>query len=231
MNRTQVISDITDLIAGIYLDHPVRVGIDGVDVSGKTMLADELIEPLQSRSRTVIRVSVDGFHNPKAIRYRQGRGSPKGYYEDSFNHDAIVAYVLHPLGPGGDRKYRPSFYDFRTDRETDVSWQHATPDSVLIFEGIFLHRAELRSHWDFSIFVHADFDVTIKRAQKRDLHLFETPEKIREIYLQRYIPGAQIYLNAERPFEKATVLLHNNDIHNPRLEINNLANTTVEPTS
>jgi uridine kinase len=61
MNRTQVISDITDMIAGIYLDHPVRVGIDGVDVSGKTMLADELIEPLQSKSRTVIRVSVDGI--------------------------------------------------------------------------------------------------------------------------------------------------------------------------
>jgi len=100
MNRKKAISHLTDMIACIQPGHPVRVGIDGVDVSGKTMLAEKLIEPLKSKGRSVIRVSIDGFHNPSKIRYRQGRGSPKGYYEDSFNHNVIASCVLEPMGPG-----------------------------------------------------------------------------------------------------------------------------------
>jgi len=97
MSRTAVISQLADQISSIELSHPVRVGIDGVDASGKTMLSDELIEPLEVRGRAVIRASVDGFHNPSEIRHRQGRSSPRGFYEDSFNNEALLACILLPL--------------------------------------------------------------------------------------------------------------------------------------
>jgi pantothenate kinase len=87
MKRREAIFQVAELIAAIHLDHPVRVGIDGVDCEGKTMLADELVKPLQARGREVIRASIDGFHNPREIRHRQGRSSPRGYYEDSFDAD------------------------------------------------------------------------------------------------------------------------------------------------
>ncbi len=228
MNRKETISHLADMIAAIQLDHPVRVGIDGVDASGKTMLADELVGPLQTKGCSVIRVSVDGFHNPGEIRHRQGRGSPQGYFDDSFNLEAIVSNVLMPLGPGGNLKYRSAVFDFKTDSEVRTPLQSANPDSVLLFEGIFLHRPELRKYWDFSIFVHADFDITIKRAQKRDLYLFKTTEKIRQIYEQRYIPGEKIYLSAELPFQKANVILDNNDIENPGLKINKKAGKRIK---
>ena len=220
MNRKKAILHLVDMIVDIQLDYPVRVGIDGVDASGKTMLADELIEPIQSKGRSVIRVSVDGFHNPREIRHRQGRCSPQGYYEDSFNHNAIASSVLEPLGPGGNLKYRSASFDFKSNSEVHAPLQSANQDAILLFEGIFLHRPELRRYWDFSIFVHADFDITIKRAQKRDIYLFKSAEKIREIYEQRYIPGEQIYLDTESPFQRANVIWNNNDIENPRLTIN-----------
>ena len=75
-------------------------------------------------------------------------------------------------------------------------------------------------YWDFSIFVHVDFNIAIKRVLKRDLHLFKNEEKVREIYEQRYIPGEQIYLDAESPSQKANVIWNNNDIDNPILTIN-----------
>ena len=65
MNREKRVSHFAEMIAAIQRDHPVRVGIDGVDASGKTVLADELIKPLRDRRRSVIRVSMDGFHNPR----------------------------------------------------------------------------------------------------------------------------------------------------------------------
>lgn len=221
MNRKEAISLLANMIACIELDHPVRVGIDGVDGSGKTMLADELVEPLQNRERNVIRVSIDGFHNLCEIRYQQGRGSPKGYYEDSFNHGAIVSDVLGPLGPGGNLKYRSASFDYKSDSEVHAPLQSTEPDAILLFDGIFLHRPELRKYWDFSIFIHVDFYTVIKRVQKRDLYLFKTAEKVREIYEQRYIPGEQIYLDEESPYQRANVIWNNNEIENPILTINN----------
>lgn len=220
MNRTQALSALADRIAAIHLDHPVRVGIDGVDAAGKTTLADELVEPLRARGRAVIRASVDGFHNPRRIRYRQGRRAPQGYYDDSFDYDAVVAHVLDPLGPDGNLIYRPVAFDFTTDSEVHGSSQSADPDAILLFDGIFLHRPELRSHWDFYVFVHVDFDVAVERAQTRDRYLFETAEEIREMYEQRYVPAQRIYLTAESPASRASVIWNNNDVENPVLTWN-----------
>jgi len=49
-------------------------------------LADVLAAPLARLGRPVIRASIDGFHNPGAIRYARGKFSPEGYYFDSFDY-------------------------------------------------------------------------------------------------------------------------------------------------
>lgn len=222
MTRTAAIAELADMIAALRLDHPARIGIDGVDASGKTTLANELMAPLVERGREVIRVSVDGFHNPRVTRQRQGRTSPRGYYEDSFNHEAIIDCVLRPLGPNGTLRFKSVIFDFRTDTPVEGAWLVASPRAVLLFEGVFLHRPILRDYWDFSIFVHADFDQTLQRAQERDRQLFGSATSAREMYLQRYIPGQQIYLEEEKPMQRANVVFRNNEVHNPELGINRI---------
>ncbi len=220
MNRELLISTLAEMITRIQLDHPVRVGIDGVDAAGKTSLADELIEPLLNHNRSVIRSTTDGFLNPKDIRYQQGRDSALGYYEDSFNYDSIISNLLKPLGPGGNLTYRSHAFDYEINSEVDAPLERAPSDSILLFDGIFLHRPEIRDYWDFSIFVQVDFDVIISRAQERDLHLHQTAAMIRSLYETRYIPGERIYLETESPSQKATVIWDNNDITNPKLIVN-----------
>ena len=73
MKRSFVIEKLAERISRVIRTHPVRVGIDGVDGVGKTTLADELLEPLRRGGRSVIRASIDGFHNPRSVRYRLGR--------------------------------------------------------------------------------------------------------------------------------------------------------------
>ena len=228
MKRIDTISKLADLIAAIRLDHPVRVGIDGVDCAGKTMLADELVDPLLSRGRPVVRASIDGFHHPRAVRHSQGRDSPRGYYEDSFDLGSVLSCVLLPLGPGGNRRYQTAMFDFRTDSEVSSPVQVADPSCILLFDGIFLHRPELLPHWDFTVFVTTGFDLTIKRAIVRDQNLFETADNTREIYEQRYIPGQKLYLFEQRPFEKADVVFANDDIQNPKLTLQRPANQRLE---
>jgi len=109
------------------------------------MLADELA--LAIGGRKVIRASVDGFHRPRAERYRLGADSPEGYYRDSFDLEALRRELLDSLGRGGSRLYRTAVFDFRTDSPRDQGRQRATYDAVLIVDGVFLLRPELRDAW------------------------------------------------------------------------------------
>jgi hypothetical protein len=65
MNRHAAIHEIAAMIAELPLGHPVRVAVDGRDGAGKTMLADELVQPLQNIGRPVIRASIAGAIRPQ----------------------------------------------------------------------------------------------------------------------------------------------------------------------
>jgi uridine kinase len=217
MKRDDIVAELAGRIARLRLAHPVRIALDGVDASGKTMLADELVQPIRALGRNVIRASIDRFHNRASIRMRRGPDSPEGYFRDSFDHAQLIKVLLEPLGPGGTRRYRRAVFDFRSDSPVTAPVEEAAPDSVLLFDGVFLLRPELRRYWDFSIFVEADFQVTVKRAEERDLELFGSRAAVRRRYAQRYVPGQQLYLSEVQPERWASVIINNNDPGEPRL--------------
>lgn len=218
MERRELIDNIASRIAAIARPHPVRVAIDGVDASGKTTFANELAPVLTALGRPVIRASIDGFHNPAAVRRHRGALSPEGYYHDSFNYPALIAALLHPLGPGGSLVFRRAMFDFRTDTVVDAPLERAEPNSILLVDGVFLLRPELRTYFDFSIFLRADFSVTVARAEQRDLELLGTIEEVRRRYRERYVPGQELYLSSVKPEQWASVVIDNNDPLRPEIE-------------
>jgi uridine kinase len=215
MDRTVLIDDLASRIAGIRLTHAVRVAIDGVDAAGKTILADELAERVGAHGRFAVRASIDDFHNPASERRRRGEFSPEGYYRDSFDFAAVLDSVLRPLGPEGDGVCRLAAFDFRTDTRIDSPPVNVPPDAVLVFDGVFLLRPELRRYWDFSVFVRADFEVTVARAEQRDRYLFGSAGGVRERYVRRYVPGQQLYFSEATPESHASVIVDNNDPGHP----------------
>ena len=217
MTRQQLIATLADRIAHVKRSHPVRVPIDGVDAAGQTTLADELVGPLERAGRVVIRASIDGFHDPSAVRYPRGRSSPEGYFRDSFNHAQLMETLLTPLGPGGDRRYRRAIFDVRLDQPVEAPVEQASPDAVLLFDGVFLLRPELRPYWDFSIFVRADFEVTVARAEARDHQRFGSHAQVRQRYAERYVPGQQLYLAEAHPGRHASIVVDHNDVAHPTL--------------
>ena len=215
MRRSQLVDHLVSRIIRIEQQHPVRIGIDGVDAAGKTTLAEELVVPLRACGRPVILASIDGFHNPARIRHARGNISPEGYYHDSFNYQALTESLLVPLGPGGSRRYVSAFFDYRTDLELKIPIRVAEANAILLFEGVFLLRSELMGYWDFTIFVEAAFETTLARAEERDAVLFGSVEEVRKRYEQRYIPGQKLYFAECRPQERAKVVIDNNDPWNP----------------
>ena len=217
MKRVQLLDELAHRIVHIERPHPIRVAIDGVDAAGKTTLAEDLVTPLQACGRPVIRASIDGFHHPAHRRYQRGSASPEGYYRDSFNYQALIESLLAPLGLGGSRWYRAAVFDFRLDAAVQVPLCVAESNAVLLFDGVFLLRPELRSYWEFIIFVETAFEVTLVRAQQRDLALFGTVAEVTKRYEQRYMPGQRLYLEECQPKERATVVVENNDPWHPVL--------------
>jgi uridine kinase len=214
-NRKELIDELAEVINKIDLPHPVRVGIDGAGNAGKTTFADELVEPLEKLGRTVIRATIDGFHNPPNIRRRQGKYSPQGYLEDSYNYNALKRYLLDPLGPNGGLKYRESVYNFKINKPTNSTIKTATQNSILIFEGIFLFNQHLFTYWDYKLYLNASFENTMKRALIRDRELFGGEENVIKLYKRRYIPGQKMYLAKYNPIKKSDIVVNNNDFLNP----------------
>ena len=70
---TDAIRECVDRIEARTGERPLRVAVDGITAAGKTTFADQLSVALAAVGVQVIRVSMDGFHNPRSVRYRQGR--------------------------------------------------------------------------------------------------------------------------------------------------------------
>lgn len=224
-SRKDLLYEIAEVINQIDLPHPVRVGIDGGGAAGKTTFANELIEPLEKLGRTVIRSTIDGFHNPPEIRRKQGQFSPKGYYEDSYDYPQLKKYLLEPLGPNGNLTYKESVYNFRVNQPTNVETKTASKNSILIFEGIFLFNEFLFPYWDYKLFIDASFETTMQRAIVRDNDLFGGTTNVIQLYKRRYIPGQEMYLSICNPIGISDITINNNDVHNPI--VTNISNNTL----
>jgi uridine kinase len=213
MERATAIHEIATVITELPLARPIRVAIDGRDGAGKTILADEFIQPLRSRGREVIRASVDGFHNPRALRYLKGRYSPEGYFRDSFNYDALREFILEPLGPDGLRDYRVAAFDWRTDAPAISPLRRASETAILLFDGIFALRPELIEHWDFTIYVNVSVDVALNRCAIRDGSSAAPHSELN----RRYIGAHELYVRECNPVALADVVFGNNNLSDPEL--------------
>lgn len=219
VSRAELLGRLVDLIESVDLGYPTRVAIDGPDVARKTTLADELAVVMREAGRDVIRASIDGFHRPRADRYARGPDSPLGYYMDSFDCEALRSYLLEPLGPGGSREYRTAVFDFRDDQPLDQSPAVASERAVLVFDGVFLLRPELRDAWDVRVFVSAGFEETLRRARQRDEALFGSAEEVERRYRLRYIPGQELYFAQAHPQRVADAVVVNDDPAEPILRM------------
>jgi uridine kinase len=79
----------------------------------------------------------------------------------------------------------------------------ALPSSILLIDGIFLHRPELLAYWDASVFLRTDFSVSVARCAARD---GSSPDPAAPSN-RRYVDGQQLYLRSCQPEAKATIVI------------------------
>jgi uridine kinase len=212
--RTSLLRRLAAAIVELHPARIVRVAIDGVDGAGKTTLADTLA-PLVEQGRPAIRASVDDFHHPRTLRYARGRHSPDGFYLDSYDYDAFRKLLLDPVSAGGCGRYIARSFDLDNDRPFDPISLQAPPAAALIIDGIFLHRAELRSYWDLSVFLKVDFEVSVPRGAQRG-SAPDSPDAAAPLN-QRYVGGQMRYFRESAPEQRADIVIDYNDLRQPKI--------------
>ncbi len=208
MKRSQLLSLIAERIIGEHGDEPYIVAIDGVDAAGKSILAGALATELRDRGIPVAEASVDGYHNPRAVRTARGSDSPEGFYRDSFNLESLKQALLDPFRAGGE--YRLHMFDYRVDSPDPSMLYEFKPGTVLVFDGVFSLRLQLRGYWNLSI-TEAE---SLRRGVERDPG---GKEELSRRYRARYIPGQRLYKEEARPEEYADIVVDNNDPSNPEV--------------
>ena len=177
--------DLLVALAGLVEERSVAERAFRVAVDGPDAAGKTTLADDLARLVPAARAGIDDFLRPREVRYRRGPLSPEGCYRDTFDLDAARRAVL------------------------------ASPGPVLVFDGVFLLRPELRDLWDLTVFVDVAPEETVRRALVRDAGLMGGEDGVRERYARRYVPAQELYRAEADPVGVADVVLGNDDPEHP----------------
>lgn len=195
---------------------PVRLAINGIEGTGKTHFAEAFVKHLNCHGMNAVHVSIDGFHCNKELRYRQGRDSAKGYYEDSYDEAAFVAHVLL-LSQQTPAQYIEATYDLMTDRYLDYLPKTLTDDSVIVTEGCYLFKPVFNPYWDFRVYLKTDFETALERGALRDQALLGGYEKAKDKFKRRYHAASKHYISEVKPEQYADLIIDMTDFEDLKI--------------
>jgi uridine kinase len=208
--RADVIGEYADEVLQLFPAGRILVGIDGIDGAGKTTFAKDLAAAVRDRGVASAVVSLDGFHAPAAVRH-QGADDADTWFRHAYDYDAFRRLVVEPFRAGA-----PVALDHRS-REDDA----VIPDaprfqpgdrSVLVVEGVFLHRKELVGLWHTSAWLEVPMSVGLARTAERD---GSDPDPEAAIN-RRYFGAEERYLREADPRRRANASFDLRDPASPR---------------
>jgi uridine kinase len=207
--RRAVLEALADELLHNYRMGRTIVAIDGPTAAGKSTFADDLAEALRKRGHDVFRASIDDFLRPRAARYAQGRDSAKGRYEDAYDYSVLRRVLIEPFGMNGSTGFVTAAWDEHRDRRIEPKWLTGPVDAMLIVDGSYLLRPELRGLWNASIWLDADASAREQRMRGRDGIEPGSPRA------ERYAGALKLY-DKTKPREAATIIVDNTDPEAPR---------------
>jgi GrpB-like predicted nucleotidyltransferase (UPF0157 family)/uridine kinase len=164
------------------------IAIDGRGGSGKSTLARQLAAGWPQ----ALVIEMDDFYRPLAEREE----SPASHGAE-LDLERLVEQVLEPFSSGGAGRYQR--YDWDEDRRT--TWHGVPGDAAVLLEGVYSMSQRLRGFLDYSIWVDCPYDVRLRRGVERD------GERMRAVWVARWMPAEDRYVEAERPHATADLVL------------------------
>lgn len=208
--RRDVIASLADEILHNYAHGRVLVAIDGVDGSGTTAFAADLVARLERRGHAAFHARIDDFHAPRELRYARGESSGPGRYEDSYDYSAFRRVLVEPFRMAGSTGFVSAFWDWRREQPVEPKWLTAPEDAILVVNGVFLQRPELRGLFHYAVWLDVPFAQAWQRLVEAD------PAAHDDTARARSEAGIKLYLKQVKAAELADAVFDNRDPAHPK---------------
>ena len=171
----------------------IIIGVAGPTASGKTLLANTIVEELGSNQMTII--SEDSYYKARPKLSYEERTKINYDHPDAFDNDLLCKHI-EQLHEG--KTVQIPIYDFSTHLRSDKTKEIAK-QQIIVIEGILLFAdPELREKLDICIYMDAPLDICLIRRLQRDINergrslegvLNQYQETVRPMYLQFIEPS------------------------------------------
>jgi uridine kinase len=184
------IATVLQRIPSPSAEAPTLVCIEGLGGAGKSTLA----RALATSSDDITLVHGDDFYGPEERDWRSW--TPRQGYQRYFDHQRVELELLRPLRAGKSATFRR--YDWSA--RALGGWTTVEPRGIVLVEGVYLLRRQLRSYWDFSIYVHTPGEI-------RQARLYARGENDAG-WIERWTAAEDYYEQLERPAQAADLIVN-----------------------
>ena len=167
------------------LSKPIFIGIAGGTASGKSSIAEILLNDFKD-SNSVTIIKEDDYYKDQSNITLEERAKTNYDHPLAFDFDLMLCHLKKLLNL--ERIEKPT-YDYTVHNRSNKV-EIVEPSDVIILEGLFaLYNPEIRAMEDIKIFVDTDADIRFIRRLKRDIAERErTMENVMSQYLTTVKP-------------------------------------------
>ncbi|APF16890.1 uridine kinase [Caldithrix abyssi] len=142
----------------------ILIGIAGASGSGKTLVANTIIERLGSDK--VVLIQEDSYYKDLSDIPLDARAGRNFDHPDAFDHDLLAEHLTKLLQ--GKTVAHP-IYDYKTHSRLKET-RTVGPHTIVILEGILvLNEPKLRNLMDIRVFIDTALDICFIRRLQRDI--------------------------------------------------------------
>ncbi|MBQ8175550.1 MAG: uridine kinase [Oscillospiraceae bacterium] len=201
MQTTRITEQIKSLLKP---DRTLIIGIDGLGGAGKSTVSEAVYGQLCRDGYNVTLLHIDDFIHPRSVRYNNSIAEWECYYNIQWRYDYLVDEVIQPI-KSGVFKGAIELYDKGNDTYY-LSNADISVGSIIIIEGVFLQREELRDLFDFMIYIDISESVRLERVLERDGYIGNKGQ-IKAKYDNRYFPAERYYVEKCLPAMNADYVI------------------------
>lgn len=172
------------------------LAISGIDGSVKSTIARGVVEDLKYKNINAVLLNLDAWHNPPEIRFNKNNPA-EHFYNHAYRFDDFFSLLINPL-----KANRSINITLELIRLPENDFYMHTYDlknvDVIVLEGIFLFRQDLKENYDLAFWVECSFETALERALKRNQEGLSEKEIIHD-YETIYFPAQRIHFEKDNP--------------------------------
>jgi uridine kinase len=199
---------IADVRARVPRERSALVAVTGIDGCGKSVISPRVASRIEAHGLRVARLAVDDWLDLPHVRF--DRSCPaEGFYRRAIRFEELFARLVDPLVAS-----RSISIEVDAARETATEFHRRRFDysdvDVVLLEGIYLLKRELRSRYDFSIWIECSFETALARAVARAQEGL-SPDETERQYRTVYFPAQEIHFERDDPRRAASLVIVNDE--------------------